>query len=237
MIGDLLHRNALLMLGISGYAVALIVARGILFKRRIYRPMLLNITLAWIPYLLVLAYYWVLKLSLDAGAGTPVLIPLVLIVLILVLWFLFLPNSTYLITELHHIRDDAGQNIPLWYDIALVTALVLTGLLLGMLSLASLQLILVSAVGYAASWAIVLAYLVMTNFGLYLGRYLRLNSWDAFLRPRQLLKRIVGHLATPEGLRATLAYTVVFTLLLVSIHMFIFNAIQGQLDDVGFVVR
>lgn len=236
MIHELLHENALLMLGISGYAVVLIVARGILFQRKIYRPMLLNITLAWIPYLLVLAYYWVRKLALLYGTDIPELVPLLLLFLILLLWFLFLPNATYLITELHHLRDDAADDIPLWYDIALVTALMLSGLLLALLSLSSLHLILISALGHQVAWAIVLVYLILTNFGLYLGRYLRLNSWDAFLHPGRMLSSILGHLGSPDGLRATLAYTVIFSLLLTTVYLFIFNAIAGQLEVVGFIV-
>ena len=60
-----------------------------------------------------------------------------------------------------------------------------TGLVLGFASLYLMQMIWERAVGAVWSWLGVIGALALASFGVYLGRFLRFNSWDALVHPRQ----------------------------------------------------
>jgi uncharacterized membrane protein len=51
--------------------------------------------------------------------------------------------------------------------------------------------------GWAWEWALVLGAAALSGFGVYVGRFLRWNSWDALLRPRALVGDLVGTLGDP----------------------------------------
>ena len=69
----------------------------------------------------------------------------------------------------------------------IILAFGLTGLFLGYLSLYLVQELVRSWVGRWWSWAFALAMLGLSSFGIYLGRFLRWNSWDVMLAPIETL--------------------------------------------------
>ena len=100
-----------------------------------------------------------------------------------VLWLLFFPNAPYLLTDFIHLRET--PTTPLWYDALMLASFAWTGLLLGYASLYLMQMIWERAVGML-SWLGVVAALALASLGVYVGRFLRFNSWDALVRPRRL---------------------------------------------------
>jgi uncharacterized membrane protein len=97
-----------------------------------------------------------------------------------------------------------------WYDVIAVLSLTMCGILLCCVSLAYVQLILDrSVVGTAWSWVIVIGCLMLANFGSYLGRRLRFNSWDAIARPGRVLagagRYVIGGRRLAEALEYMLA--------------------------------
>ena len=65
------------------------------------------------------------------------------------------------------------------------------------------------------STAITLGILLLTSYGIYLGRFLRWNSWDLFTRPGSLMADVVDPLVAPkENLGAT-GFTIFFGLFLI----------------------
>jgi uncharacterized membrane protein len=170
--------------------------------------MLRNLLLAWTPMLLVIALD---VLVVDAVDRVDEPVAVAGFVVVLALFALFLPNSSYLITELAHLRE-ADDAIPVWYDVIAVLSLTMCGILLCCVSLAYVQAILdQSVVGTAWSWVMVSAFLVLANFGTYLGRRLRVNSWDAILRPHRVLAATSRYLtAERRGIEA-LGYTLVLS--------------------------
>jgi len=214
-VNPFLARNALVLAGLSLLAVALITVRGRLFHRRV-RPMLWNLLLAWVPMVLAMALDLLVVDEPDAVDGV-VAVPA--FVVVLVLFGLFLPNSTYLITELGHLREP-GEEIPSWYDVIAVLSLSMCGVLLGCVSLAYVHLVVdLSVAGTAWSWVIVGGYLVLADFGIYMGRRLRLNSWDAIVRPTRVLTRTRRHLFSEGHLAEAVAYTMVFSAFTLCIYL------------------
>src|SRR5438094_506540 len=77
---------------------------------------------------------------------------------------------------------------------------------LGALSAAVLGL-----VGARAAWLFVFGVLGLSSFGVYLGRVLRWNSWDVFVRPGTLAADISRALLDPLGHPRPIAITLLFT--------------------------
>jgi uncharacterized membrane protein len=127
------------------------------------------------------------------------------------IWLLFLPNAPYILTDILHLTRESS--VPAWYDLALLLSCAGTGLLLGYLSLIDVHRLVDNVFGTVAGWIVALSSLVLSGFAIYLGRFLRLNSWDVLVRPFKvfaLSDRIFGG-SHPK----TLSVTFVFGILLV----------------------
>lgn len=166
-------RAALLALVLaSALCAALLAVRGVYSRQLAFTAFLWNLFLAWVPVLVAVPIY-----ALRArGVNQPVLTGV-----LLVIWFLFFPNAPYIITDLQHLYPRPG--VPFWYDMITIMAFALTGWFLGYLSLYLLQEVVRSWFGRAASWTFALVMLGLSSFGIYLGRFLRWNSWDVLLAP------------------------------------------------------
>ncbi|MOA35621.1 hypothetical protein D3C78_1570880 [compost metagenome] len=64
----------------------------------------------------------------------------------------------------------------------------LLGLILGNVSLASVHGLVGQSLGKIAGWAFVVIVLLLSSFGVYLGRFMRWNSWDLLQEPLHVLK-------------------------------------------------
>jgi uncharacterized membrane protein len=158
-----------------------------------------NLALAWIPVVLALVVYD------RSRAGAPRLT----LVTIGGLWLLFLPNAPYLVTDLKHI--EAGAGVPVWYDVVLLASAAWAGLVLGFLSLYLMQAVVRRFAGATIAWIFVGAALVLSSLGIYIGRFLRLNSWDVFVQPGSLLADVGRGLINPLDYPRPLAVTALFT--------------------------
>ncbi len=127
-----------------------------------------------------------------------------------VIWLLFLPNAPYIITDFVHLNTHSGM--PFWYDTALLVSCAGTGLLLGYTSIADVQFVIARRFSPLAGWLLVVAAVLLSGFGIYLGRFLRWNSWDTLTRPRQLslaiTERVMNPLSNPQTFGVTIVYGV-----------------------------
>ena len=127
-------------------------------------------------------------------------------------WLLFFPNAPYILTDLFHLERRAG--VPLWYDLALILSCAWNGLMLAYASLADMQRLVQLRLGTGAGWAFATLALLLSSFGIYLGRYLRFNSWDELANPLTLFFDIVNRILHPFSFPGTWGVTLVFGLLL-----------------------
>jgi uncharacterized membrane protein len=130
-----------------------------------------NLALAWVPL--------VVALALDDVRSSPptLLVPL------LAVWLAFFPNAPYLVTDLIHI-DPADQTaIGILGDAALV-AVAPAGLALGFSSLLLVERMARERFGGKIALGVAVLSLAAASLGIYLGRVVRLNSWDLLTRPR-----------------------------------------------------
>lgn len=128
-----------------------------------------------------------------------------LALLALVPWLLFLPNAPYILTDLLHLK--ARAPIPLWYDMVMILAFALTGLLLGYFSLMQAERVLLRSFKRPVVFLINGAVLFLCGFGIYLGRFLRWNSWEIVTRPRSFAEVISDRVLDPTAHPQTWAVT------------------------------
>jgi uncharacterized membrane protein len=117
----------------------------------------------------------------------------------LTVWLGFLPNAPYIVTDFVHLRPRPG--IPLWYDIALLASCAATGLLLGYASVADVQRFLARKFGELQAWLFSTSALILCGAGIYLGRFLRWNTWDVLFNPIAIVASI-----RPRVLSVTVVY-------------------------------
>lgn len=153
-----------------------------------------NLFLAWIPFVLT-SIATPLQKSINNK---------VVSILILPSWLLFFPNSPYIITDLLHIKN-YSQNI-LWFDSLLIFMFAFTGLIIGLHSLQKAHELFNHHFKSIWAWALVLACTILAGFGIYLGRYCRLNSWDFLQGPSWFFGRIFQQFDNPLSLKVTLAF-------------------------------
>jgi uncharacterized membrane protein len=116
-------------------------------------------------------------------------------VILLCVWLLFFPNAPYILTDLFYLR--IRFSMPLWYDLLLILSFAWTGLLFGFLSLWDIENILRAHLRPFPVTVISTGFLFMGSLGIYIGRYLRRNSWDVFTAPFELMYDIGGRFMNP----------------------------------------
>jgi len=166
--------------------------------------LLWNMALAWVPF--------VAALALDDVRSTPLSLQLPL----LALWLVFFPNAPYLVTDLIHIDPADTSTIGILGDAALVSVAPV-GLALGFSSLMLVERAVRERFGGRTALATAVLSLLAASLGIYLGRVVRLNSWDLLTRPRVvgrvLHQLVLDPLAHPLAVFATIALAATLSVL------------------------
>jgi uncharacterized membrane protein len=145
-------------------------------------------------------------------------------------WFFFFPNAPYLLTDLIHlhVRPDA----PFWFDLVLLLSFAWTGFFLGVVSLLLMQEIVRKAAGTFLSWLFALMMLGVGSFGIYLGRFMRWNSWDVFSHPVTMLLEVARQFRHPFMHAQTMVFSLIFGCFLVAMYLTL-AAVTGLRHDVA----
>ncbi len=166
-----------------------------------------NLLLAWIPYLLT-------RLLPILSRSQ---IPNILTGLVLLLWLLFFPNAPYIVTDLLHLKPRAL--VPLWFDLLLLMSFAWTGLLLGIFSLLQLQKWVQQQTGKNHDAILAITLLPLCAIGVYVGRFLRWNSWEVFTQPQTLLSELHYLISSPGEWNMALGIIGCFSLFLFLVYL------------------
>ena len=177
-----------LLCGSRLLSVALFRIRTILRGSEDYNFLIWNLFLAWIP--LGMAY----AASSFAKKRRYLFITMLLAV---IPWLIFFPNSSYILTDLQHLSH-LRPNIPVWFDVLLINWFAWTGILLGVFSLFLMQDIVRRAFGRIAGWLFVLTVGLLSGLGIYIGRFLRWNSWNVIFHPLERLSDFLYYATHPS---------------------------------------
>lgn len=203
----------------SLFCVALVVARAVATDTAVWVWIVWNLFLAWLPFVFALAVYD----GRRRGASATVLVPLA------ALWLLFFPNAPYILTDFVHLDQDLAA--PVWFDALLIASFAFTGLLLGYASLYLMQAVVRARFGAVAGWAAVIGTLAMSSVGIYLGRFVRLNSWDVVTNPDLLLGLARLRLEDPFGNSKLIAVALLFSSFLLVTYVVLYSLSAHGLDD------
>lgn len=132
--------------------------------------------------------------------------------LILFAWLLFFPNAPYIVTDLFHFTE--RDSVPKWYDLMVLTSAVWNGILLGMASLMQVERFLARHYNVFKVKLFVMVSLVLCSYGIYLGRFLRFNSWDIITDPINLFAKVFEGILLPHEHVRTWVFTLAFASLL-----------------------
>jgi len=206
------HQQMLVVgaLGVSStLATVLYTVRVVRTQSPAYSFLIWNLFLAWLPMWFALAAYnahkkesrarWLLVLGWAS------------------MWLLFMPNTFYLVTDIVNLYYQ--PNMLFWYDVIVFAAFIWTGVSLGLVSLFLMQEIVRKTAGRLVSWLFALGVLGLSSFGIYLGRFLRWNSWDIFANPVPLLADIAGTVRHPIANPQAYIFSIVFTIFILSTYL------------------
>ena len=161
-----------------GFSCSLLAARIFITGDMTYLFLLWNLFLAFVPFAIT---RWLTsktgfaKHKVKAAAT-------------LFVWLLFIPNSFYILTDLFHL--DKFDSAPQWFDLLLIFSFAWNGIVLGIISLRRAEILLETVTGRRISTVIIFSVMWLNAFGIYIGRYLRFNSWDIITQPLSLFSAI-----------------------------------------------
>ena len=189
-------RSTWVLFCLSLFSILLTVVRVLVTGRSMFLFLWWNLFLAFIPWSIAtlvrvrqIHNRWILGL-------------------LLVCWIVFFPNAPYILTDLVHLQDD--RSAPLWFDLMLILSFGFTGLFYGFVSLHLLETRFLKALSRLWSGVVSVGLIYLTCFGIYLGRFLRWNSWDLVNDLGHVLSDIYVRVADPFAHRETWGFTLLF---------------------------
>ena len=177
-----------------------------------YAFLIRNLFLAWIPFIIA---YFTYTLTLKRQ-WIYVIIPIAAF-----FWLIFFPNAPYILTDFQHLAGP-WRELPTWYDVMMLMWFAFTGLLLGMVSLFLMQEIIRREFGRWVGWGFVAAVAGLSSTGIYMGRFLRWNSWDVILNPSEMALYAIQSAQDPslQSVGFTGLFAAFFLFLYVTLYTF-----------------
>ena len=210
-----LNRYKIAIFGLMTFAsticILLVAARIAYSDSGRYASLVWNLFLAWIPFILAYMAY--------AFSWKKTLLYFVLPITAF-LWLIFFPNAPYILTDLQHLAKETSS-APVWYDVLVMVWFSWTGLLLGLVSLYLMHDIVQRAFGRWLGWGFVFFVSGLSSFGVYLGRFVRFNSWDLLGDPKEIAVTILGLAIDPS--KRMVAFTILFAIFYLFVYLTLYS--------------
>jgi len=204
--------------------VMLLVVRVLVSGRSSYAFLAWNLVLAIVPFVFAGAGAF-----LAARAPKPRARKIVSVAAAL-LWLAFYPNAPYIFTDFIHVFNRTflratpsewiGLNALIWYDIIMNSAFAFSGHFMGLASMWLIQGCVGRVWGKTAARVLVAVAILLSGFGIYLGRFSRLNSWDVIFSTKLVLSEVTQALADPKAVMFSLAFSTFIFLTYASLIFF-----------------
>lgn len=124
------------------------------------------------------------------------------------IWMLFLPNAPYILTDFLHLRY--SETYLMWIDVLLVTSFAYNGLILFFLSVMDMESVLSRYIAPKQIRYLLPSVFFLSSFGMYLGRFLRYNSWEIVQHPFSIFTDISEILINPSQHYIAWIFTLTF---------------------------
>ncbi len=203
------------LIGLTSLAIGLLIFRFYWTNTLTYWSLTWNLFLAVLPLIISSTIFYKSKSFSSKYFVWP----------FVALWLLFFPNAPYILTDLFHLQTRGGM--PKWFDLLMVLSFAWTGLIFGILSLMQVQEVITRFYGQLTGWITSISSIILGSFGIYLGRYLRWNSWDVVTSPKPLLKDIYYMAIDPFAHPRTVGMTLTFSAFLILVYL-TFKSLRSQ---------
>lgn len=181
------------------FAVVLAVVRMVYTGTTDLGGLMWNLILAFLPYVFALGYV-TYRGYIRWG--------------FLFLWLFFLPNSFYILTDFVHLVRYPGM---VYYDIAYITAMAFAGMVSGYASMELVHREWNIHYHRRLAWLLMIGVVTLSMVGVYIGRFLRFNSWDIWNNPLSVIHETwivlttngwVWHISDPDRARVSQMFEV-----------------------------
>ena len=188
------------------FSLSLLLIKIIITRHLSYGFLAWNLFLAFVPYFIsgwLSAHQQILKNKAKLA-------------LWIFIWMIFMPNSFYIVTDLFHLNNIDDKHS--WFDLTLILSFSWNGILFGILSIQKMEAILRKRMGKSITFLAICAVMWLNAFGIYIGRYLRFNSWDIFINPFSLLSEISNLVFNPYDYKYAWVMSGCFAIFIVIIY-------------------
>jgi len=206
MISFLKSHNTIYLLVFSAFCIALILIRIYIVKNDTFLFLIKNLGLAWIPYFL--SHFFTLKSKYFRF-------------FVILLSLLYFPNTLYMVTDLFQLWPK--NHISVWFELIHLFSFAMVSLFLGFGTLQNFEknILLKTSKKYVAIYTFLIIYL--GSFGVYLGRFVRLNSSDILLDPLHLFTEVSSAILHPLDDVNFYGTTLIFAVFIYILYYGVFN--------------
>lgn len=204
-------RSTKLLCAISVFAVVMALMRFFVTSYTIYLFMLTNLFLAFVPWFI------------SSIIQTHEIKNRFLFAVLIFFWIIFFPNAPYMLTDLIHLGKNRAA--PLWYDLIMLLTFGFAGLYYAFVSLRVLEVELQKKTCFKKRTIFILRviYIYVASFGVYIGRFLRYNSWDIIGNPVAVICDVVKRIILPFNHPGAWGFTILTGTLLNLLYLFYFQ--------------
>lgn len=138
--------------------------------------------------------------------------------LVVVVFIAFLPNAPYVLTDIIHlIRGTRSSTSPIWVIALVFVPIHVTAIVLGfeayVISILNVAYYLKQQGAKAFIWPMELTIHALSAIGIYLGRFIRFNSWDLVTDPLDVITNTLNLLTSRRPLAVMIVTFVILTVL------------------------
>lgn len=206
------------------FATVLVCVSIVFFRLEDVSYLIWNLFLAWIPIFFAMWYYRLQKNKKD-------ILKKILSILVFLFWLFFYPNSIYMITDYIHLSKltfyhviKSGVYNPerkviyslkgaVWSEFFFISMAAFLACALGVFSLYVVHKHIKEKYGLGVGLIFVLIANCLCGYGLYIGRFIRFNSWDVLVEPKKLLDFFINNIN-----KDTLVFSICFSILSLFIY-------------------
>jgi uncharacterized membrane protein len=188
--------------------IGLLIFVRIIYSGKInYLFLVWNIFLAWVPFVISSSFKKITDLKKWKQ------------LIVFCCWLVFFPNALYIITDLIHLEKESI--VPKWFDAILIFSSSIVGLIMAFVSLFRVHQFLQFHFNSKITERLIVSILFLASFGIYLGRFLRWNSWDIISNPFGLIISIGERFIFPLQHLKTWGITFILTTLFYLLYLII----------------
>ncbi|HSX45238.1 MAG TPA: DUF1361 domain-containing protein [Candidatus Saccharimonadales bacterium] len=149
--------------------------------------------------------------------------------LLTVVWLGFLPNSFYLATDLIHLPLSSQATV--LYDVVMLLSFSFNGFVSGLASVFVVHKQLVKRLKARTAYVLIGLTLFASSFAIYLGRYLRWNTWDVIVNPAGILFDVSDRIINPGAHPQAFVTTATFFALIGSVYLVAWQFVRAIKSD------